>query len=210
MTMDLTSYSGLKSAIADFANRSDLTNQIPGFIVLAEADIKMDLRTRSVRTSFTIASAAQTLPNAVQSLRSVRLVTSDPSQDANLVICTPQTLTDHRTNWISAGRPHYAALIGSELNVVPAPDQSYTAEIVYVPALTPLSDANTTNEVLVEAPTAYLYGSLVAASGFLDESLDTVAKWQKLYDTAIAKLNVKRDREEFGAAPFQARLPVVF
>ena len=36
--MALTTFSGLKSSIADWLNRSDLTNQIADFIALTEAD----------------------------------------------------------------------------------------------------------------------------------------------------------------------------
>ena len=208
--MDLTSYAGLQAAIASFANRTDLTDAIPGFIVLAESDIKMDMRTMSTRASFDITAAAQALLVAVQSLQAIRLNTTDAWDNGNIEICTPQVLADRRTEWDTAGKPRYAALIGSELNVVPAPDQTYTAEIVYTPGLTPLSDTNTTNEVLVEAPTAYLYGSLIHAAAYLEATADTLIKWQTLYDSAVRKLNIKRDRGEFGAAPLSARLPVVF
>ncbi len=208
--MDLTTYTGLQAAIASFANRTDLTDAIPGFIALAEADIRLDVRARSVRTTFDITAAAQALPADVQSLQSVRLVTTSPSDDGNLDICTPQALTDHRVMWTTAGRPYFAALVGNELNVVPAPDQPYTAEIVYTPSLTSLSGSNPTNEILAAQPNAYLYGALVAGAAFLEADDPTIAKWQKLYNAAINRINILRDREEFGAAPLAARLPVVF
>ena len=42
--MALTNYSELKSSIADFLNRDDLTSVIPTFISLAEAQFARDLR----------------------------------------------------------------------------------------------------------------------------------------------------------------------
>ena len=42
--MALTTFSGLKSSIADWLNRSDLTNQIADFIALTEADFNAKVK----------------------------------------------------------------------------------------------------------------------------------------------------------------------
>ena len=42
--MPLTTYDELKASIADFLNRSDLTNAIPDFISLAEKRLNRDIR----------------------------------------------------------------------------------------------------------------------------------------------------------------------
>ncbi len=42
--MALTYYTGLKTSIADFLNRDDLTSVIPDFVALAEAQINRDVR----------------------------------------------------------------------------------------------------------------------------------------------------------------------
>jgi len=42
--MALTNYTGLKTSIADFLNRDDLTAVIPDFIALAESQINRDIR----------------------------------------------------------------------------------------------------------------------------------------------------------------------
>jgi len=44
--MALTTYSELKTSIADWLNRSDLTTQIADFIALTEADFNSKLRVR--------------------------------------------------------------------------------------------------------------------------------------------------------------------
>ena len=61
--MALTSYSGLKASIADWLNRSDLTNQIDDFIGLAEADFNAKLRIRQMEQidAITIDSETETL-----------------------------------------------------------------------------------------------------------------------------------------------------
>ena len=52
--MALTTFSGLKSSIADWLNRSDLTTQIADFIALTEADFNAKLRIRQMEQIDTI------------------------------------------------------------------------------------------------------------------------------------------------------------
>jgi hypothetical protein len=42
--VSITNFTELKSSIADFLNRDDLTSTIPSFIALAEADLNRQLR----------------------------------------------------------------------------------------------------------------------------------------------------------------------
>ena len=44
--MAFTTYTELKSVVADYLARTDLTAQIPDFITLAEVRLKRDLRIR--------------------------------------------------------------------------------------------------------------------------------------------------------------------
>ena len=46
--MALTTYNELKTSLADWLNRQDLTSTIPDFISLAEAQIERQLRTRQM------------------------------------------------------------------------------------------------------------------------------------------------------------------
>jgi hypothetical protein len=60
----ITNYATLKAAVADWLNRTDLTDQIPTFIQLAEAGLNRDMRIRPmvVRADATIDSQYTTLP----------------------------------------------------------------------------------------------------------------------------------------------------
>ena len=63
--MALTNFSELKSSIADFLNRDDLTSVIPTFISLAEAQFARDLRHYKMenRATGTIDSQYMTKPS---------------------------------------------------------------------------------------------------------------------------------------------------
>lgn len=62
--MALTTYTELKTSIADWLNRTDLTSTIPDFISLAEAQIERQLRTRQMltRTTLTIDAEFESTP----------------------------------------------------------------------------------------------------------------------------------------------------
>jgi hypothetical protein len=209
MAMDLTTYTGLQAAIADYLNRTDLTNQIPGFIQLAEAQIARDLRRTTVRATISLASANVTMPATLKELRSIRLVTASPTQDTPIRIVTPDMLAERRAGRTATGRPRYACIVGSDLLLVPAPDQAYSAEITYFQKLIPLSGGNPSNAVLVEGPDAYLFGALKEAAPFMQHD-ERIAVWEAKFDDALASMQRARANEEQGASLRPARLPRVF
>ncbi len=56
--MAISSYTSLKSAVADWLDRTDLTNQIPDFIGLAEIRHRRDFKIRSLETRVTTSTVA--------------------------------------------------------------------------------------------------------------------------------------------------------
>lgn len=202
-------YDNLKLTLASWLNRSDMVDQIPAFIQLAEAEIASRIRRTSVVATITIADDSNTLPGDCAELRSVRLVSAQPSDDTPILIGSVEQLTDFRAGRANTiGRPRRAAALGKQLLVAPTPDQAYDAEVVYFQGLTPLSDAVQTNTVLQERPDLYLYGPLMHAAPFLEED-ERVAVWEAKWEKAIAQLELVRLREETNASLKPARLPVV-
>lgn len=211
--MALDTYANLQTAIAKWLNRetdTDLLLQLPDFIALAEAEIKRRLRRTSVRATITISAYATTPPTDIASLRSIRLVSGQPSQDLPFRIGTKEMVDERKARSAGvAGRPDTAAIFSGEILVAPCPDQPYSAEIIYFKQLTPLSVTNPSNSVLVEAPDAYLFGALLQAEPYLEHD-ERMPVWEKKFDNAIEQLLHVRDEEEHGAAFQGIRLPVVF
>ena len=79
--MAISNYSELKAAIADWLNRSDLTDSIPDFIVLAETRHKRDFKIRRMETRVTANTVADSefysLPDNYVAMRNIQLNT-DP------------------------------------------------------------------------------------------------------------------------------------
>lgn len=207
--MALSSYTELKASIADWLVRTDLTAVIDDFIDLTEAEIKRRLEGPNVvREPITLAAAVVNLPATVSQVRSLRMDMS--SDQAKIEVVSYEMLTDRRVEYGSAaGRPRFAASLDGQLLLVPTPDQSYTAEIVYYDLITSLDGSNPSNSVLVLAPDAYLFGALMQAAPYLENDA-RIPTWEGKFEKAITQLEIARERAEFGAGNRPVRLPVVF
>lgn len=165
--MAFSTYSELKTSIANFLARDDLTSQIPDFIRLAEARMSRELDARSMEkraTATTVAGDSYiSLPTDLREIRNVQLNT-DPVK--TLDYYTVQMInTDYAGQ--GQGKPKAYSIVGTEILLKPTPDAAYTLEIVYGENVQALSDEDTNNTILLRHPDAYLYGSLMNAYTYL-------------------------------------------
>jgi hypothetical protein len=209
--MDFSNYDGLKAAIADELDRTDLAGQIPGFITLAEAKMRRKVRRKTIRATVTFAAGRDTfqLPGDCAQLRSLRLVTGLRYLDTPIPVGTIEQLSDFRAQTSPSARPQRGAILGGSILLAPTPDQNYTAEITYFEKLNSLSSAVETNSILDEAPDLYFYGALLHSAPFMQHD-ERIPVWEKLFEDGIMELDVARLNEESGASLRPARLPMVF
>jgi hypothetical protein len=208
--MALSTRSDLEAVLADWINRSDLTSVIPTAILLTEAKINRILRRTTRRGTLAITGRVVPLPADCAELRSIRLVTGSPNLDRPISIVTPESLAETAANWgNAAGRPQRAAIVEDEIIFAPTPDNTYSAEVTYYEKLTPLSDATSTNTVLVDAPDVYLYGTLAELELYLQHD-ERFPLWESKAQKAMAELERQKTNQEFGASLRPARLPRVF
>lgn len=165
--MSITTYSELQQTIADWLNRADLDQQIPDFIKLAESTLNDVIRSSHMVTSstgVTVSGGRVTMPSDALELVYVQV---GSTEDEPLEQVTPsQLLMLRRARTRAAGNPRFFAVVGRELLVTPTP-ASGTVDIDYYQKIPALSDSNTTNWLLDEAPHVYLYTSLLHATPFL-------------------------------------------
>jgi hypothetical protein len=208
----ITNYGELKSAVADWLNRTDLTTHIPEFIELAEATIARRVRRKTIRASMFIDDEENAVTVECAELRSIRLSTSNAAADYPLDIVGVEELFRHRAQRGGvAGRPVVAAVYQGAILVSPPPDATYTAIIHYYEALSPLADGTDvdSNTILTEAPDVYLYGTLAQAARFLQHD-ERIPVWEAAFEKGMAELEIQREREENNASIRAARLPRVF
>lgn len=191
--MALTTYAELKTTVANFLNRSDLTSYITDFVTLAERRISRDvvsnghfLRAMEKRAadSLTPSNAYLGLPTDFLAMRSIKITSTDPV--TRLEYVTPDRFNEMYAS-STTQTPKVFTIIGDELVFGPIPDSAYVVEMAYYGAITPLSDSNTTNWLVTNSPETLLYGSLLEAELFVKND-QRAANWKGLYDTALAGL----------------------
>jgi len=204
--MALTTYTELKSSLADWLNRTDLTSAIADFISLAEAQMERQLRTRQmiVRANATFAAAAEygTVPDDFLETKSIKLDTNPVTSLSFQTIEAMDQLSN--TTYLSSGKPLYFTVVGNQFRLLPIPDGAYTAELVYYAKLTKLSSTVATNFLLTQAPDVYLYGSLLQAAPYLQDDA-RISVWSSLYLAGLEQLQVADDRGSTSGGALLAR-----
>lgn len=198
--MALDTFSGLKTTISDYLNRDDLTSIIPSFITLAEAKFNRKLRVRQMvkRATATLDTQYFAFPSDFLQAKEFQLNTNP----ITYLQYVTQNQGDYGSSnqFISAGKPQFYTIIGTQIEVIPTPDASYTGELTYYGKITALSDSNTSNWLLAYAPDLYLYGALVEATPYLkdDERLGT---WSTLYTNSLGDIEVADQRASVSSTP---------
>ena len=203
--MDLSTYSGLQSAVADYLNRTDLTSQVPGFIALAEAKFNRDERLRCrqalVRAQANLSSQFETLPGDYTEMWNIQLNT----QPITVMEYVPPQVADQikARHW-TPGKPTKFTVVGNTMELVPAPDGTYSAEMLYFSTLPTLSNTNTSNWLLQLAPDAYLYGALMESAPYLRDD-DRLPMWSSSLNTILDQIRVNDQRATYNAGPLKMR-----
>jgi hypothetical protein len=197
--MALTNYTELKSSIADFLNRDDLTSVIPTFIALAEAQINRDIRHWKMekRATAQVDSEYSKLPNDWLETIQAHLVGSGTY---SLNLASRDTIADKRMADNDAkGRPVYYSHADSSIELFPTPDATYTLELLYYGKIGALGDSTADNWLLLDAPDIYLYGALIHSAPYLQED-GRASTWAQLYGAAVQKLNEASERSRMSGS----------
>jgi hypothetical protein len=101
-----------------------------------------------------------------------------------------------------SGRPNFYTLRSNEFELAPIPDTTYTLVMLYYAKPNILSDSNTSNVFLANAPDALLYGALVEAEPYLMND-NRVAIWSNFYNAALDSLNVSDESSEYSGVPLK-------
>jgi hypothetical protein len=158
--MAISTYAELQTACANWLSRVDLTSRMPEFIALAEAKIQRTLRVRQMEERVTAtATEWMSLPTDYIEMRNIK-ITGTPN--VALTLISPGHADENYTG--ATGKPKFYVLEGNQIRLVPAPDAAtYTVEMIYFKKIPVLSDTNTSNWLLADAPDAYLYGTIMEA-----------------------------------------------
>ena len=186
--MPISTYSELKTKIADTLNRDDLTSVIPDFIALAESAINDDVKhwRGDKRAETTLDGQFIGLPSDWQETKRIHL---NASGTTDLRYLAPETMQAMRaSNNDAGGKPEYYTHIAGQLELYPSPDANYSADLFYRASVSTLSDSNTDNWVLTNYPDVYLYGALIHSAPYLVDDA-RIQTWAALYSAAVKRVN---------------------
>lgn len=202
--MSLDTYDNLKQEIIDWSHRDDMDLRIDTFIDLAESEMFANqfepLRLLSQETTVTATMDSTTpsrflpLPTGFQSMRKVSvLVTNASPYEVAYVTPSAMNVSDIENS------PCFFT-VTNQIEFDRNPDQDYVIEFKYIQDFTPLSSINTTNNVLTNHPTIYLFGVLWALYNWTDEQ-DKAQTYYQRFISAIKGANNKADMGRYGPGP---------
>ena len=203
--MALSTYTELKTSIGDWLNRADLTAVVPDFISLAEAQIERILRTRQmiVRANASFTAEYGAVPDDFLETKSLKLTNTNPITP--LQFQTVDVMDDIASQRTASGRPQYFSIVGGQIRLLPIPDSTYTAELIYYAKLSKLSASTSTNWLLAQAPDVYLYGALLQAAPYLQDDA-RIQVWVSLYERGLQDLQVADDRGATSGGSLKAKV----
>ena len=192
--MAIGTYAELKTAIANWLDRDDLTDRIPEFIALAEARMNRVLRLRMMESKYTASTVAAqrnyNLPTGYVQMRNFQINTSPITP---LQYVSPE-IYDRLWGGSTGGTPQFYTIIANEIQLGPIPGSVLTMEMLFYKKITALSASNTTEQMLTDNPDIYLYGALLEAEPFIMND-ERVALWAKGFAQAVADLQEQDNKD---------------
>ena len=193
--MAIGTFAQLKTATANWLDRSDLTSRIPEFITLAEARFNRVLRIRdmeavSTSISTTAGTREYSLPTRFVQMKEFHL-TTDPLTPLSYI--TPEMMTRMQAG-SSKSKPQVFTIIADNVRLGPNPDAVYTTSMLYYQAFAALSDAATTNDMLTNNPDVYLYGTLLEAEPFIMND-ERVPLWLAAFEKAVGDIQNQDNKD---------------
>ena len=163
--MALTNYGELKSTVADWLGRDDLTTRIPDFITLFESHARREYGGNALasKSSLTTTANQQTLSLGVTP-RFIVYIGHDDGDDMR-----QGGVEEINRMGTQTGKPIlWAWESGAQtVRLFPIPDAAYGLSLYYGSGTTGLSSDSDSNWLLTNYPDIYLYGALLQAKEFL-------------------------------------------
>jgi hypothetical protein len=206
MASDPVTWTALKTSLANWLNRTDLsTTEIPEAIALFERRAQRTIFSPERQIETTLATVAGTetvsLPSDLWGIKAA-YISSDPK-----VTLEPMTLAELRNNFTSgSGKPCNYAIRGETMVLGPTPDGAYDIEMTYIQTIPVLGASVADNWLLLDHPDAYLYGSLHELHLLLHD-VEKATIFEGKLQQAISEINQSTNRRMQGNAPIRIRPP---
>lgn len=197
--MSITSYATLQTAVASWLGRSGdtiVTTVVADLIMLGEMRIYRDLRIRAMETSFStnISSGVIAVPSGYVEMKFCYI---DGSPVQILTSKTAAQIYELYPTRSATGKPKFFAREVDSFIFGDYPDSNYTVKGVYYKRLDALSDSNTSNWFITNAPDLLLFAALAEADVYLKND-ERVALWENKYQMIKNQIQ-DQDKNENGS-----------
>ena len=204
-------YAELKSTIASWLMRDDLTAAIPTFIRMTEAELNRNLRVRQmlVRAVSTVvpstagSSSYITLPTDWLEAKNVQF-NADTAGVRVLKYITLQEADKLRATGVAGNARHYS-IHGNQIEFVPPVAEDKQIELTYYARIPALQGDSDTNWLLNTWPDLYIYGSLLKGAEFLVDDDRAKNIWQPAYNKIFEEARLQDARAEVSGSALRAR-----
>jgi hypothetical protein len=210
--MAISTKAELHTAVANWLNRSDLTDRIPEFITLAEASFNRNLRTRDmlVRSTASVTSQYISIPTDFLEMLNIELTSTSPSR--RLIYASSDRADDFRSQQNdTTGIPIYYTIEGESIQLTPVPDTSYTLQLNYYKTITALSGLadSAYNQLLTSHPDVYLYGTLMQASPYLMD-MEKTQIWDGLLARSMQELQSSDEASKYAGGTLSMKSKYIY
>lgn len=179
--MSARTIADLKTSLALWLDRDDLTDRLGDFIRLAGQRIYRSARTPVNERILGPATTTDSQFELPSSLMEIRWITVDGDK---LIPATGDEVIG-----TLGGKPQYYGRIGDQIRLYPQSDVTFFMAYYFIDSFT----ADTDTPVLLQvAEDAFLYGALVEATPFLQDDA-RLAVWEAKYQVAMAGLKSAAD-----------------
>lgn len=158
-------YTELKTNIADYLHRTDLTSKLDTFISLAEAFLFRELNVSDLEISVTGTTTGSMIALPADFGTLSKITVTNAGREIELDHATP-------ARWFtrSSGQPIGYILQDGAITLSPAPDTGYPYTLHYTPVIAPLSATVSTNWLLDKAPDLYLLACQYQGSKYVGDT----------------------------------------
>lgn len=210
--MAITTYAELKTALADWSARSDLTSYLDDFIDQTESFFRYPplkttepgiggIRANITKATGTLSTSVATLAKPSDYLEAFRFDLTDENGGLVEYVGSEEIKLRHRSG---SGKPRYWTVNDVvEFDVVP--DSAYNYELSYYADFADLDGVDTSNWVLTNYPNVYLAGCMFNLCRFIHDP-QNADMWLTQYKSGCAAINKAYQRSRVSQGPIAAKV----
>jgi len=210
-------FATLKTLLAAYLNRSDLTSYLTDFVVQAQRDLErgvFDIDGEKYTHNFSCMAKRQTFstddkyitfPSRIKEIRWLKILDGDTDKWYDLNQEIPSwimTMYPYPTD--NTSRPKVYGLMESQSELIlgPTPDESYTYDIGFFAFTADLAEDADTNWWTTNAWEILLFGALIQAQSFIMGDA-RIPLWEKEFGKAVKKLIIQERESKMSGSYIQ-------